>query len=332
MPLVRSRLDPRLPWLEAALDPAVVERDLLCTVRDHTAIPDQVRLAAASIIRHKPGRRCLIRYRLAAPDGTWQLSVLGKMRARGLDRRTVALHTALATTPLRWDGPGPANVPPVLGTIPALNLWLQGEAPGIPGALALDGPHGAEASYRIGQALATFHRFAPAVDRRHDPTRELAILDKQLSRLASVTSEYGPIAKELRSGAARIVDQLPSGCPATIHRDFYPDQLLVRPDRITLLDLDLATRGDPALDIGNCCAHLIEADLRRHGAEGPLTALRAPLLAGYRAAESIDEATVHRYETLALIRHVAISQRIPSRAQATPHLVKCCRNRLGHTP
>jgi thiamine kinase-like enzyme len=50
-----------------------------------------------------------------------------------------------------------------------------------------------------------------------------------------------------------------------IHRDFYPDQILVDRDRLWLVDLDLCCQGDPALDIGNFIAHITEQSLRQTG-------------------------------------------------------------------
>jgi aminoglycoside phosphotransferase (APT) family kinase protein len=84
------------------------------------------------------------------------------------------------------------------------------------------------------------------------------------------------IAAILRPEWADRLERLAAACGAlaaslsmceagTIHRDFYPDQVLVDGDRLYLLDLDLYCLGDPALDIGNFCAHLVEQALRTQG-------------------------------------------------------------------
>lgn len=73
-----------------------------------------------------------------------------------------------------------------------------------------------------------------------------------------------------------LADALPPVEPTGIHRDFYPDQVLIadelrqpdQPSRLYLLDLGLYCAEDPALDIGNFIAHLTE--LRTKACQRPI--------------------------------------------------------------
>ncbi|MGA1781458.1 MAG: phosphotransferase, partial [Planctomycetota bacterium] len=53
--------------------------------------------------------------------------------------------------------------------------------------------------------------------------------------------------------------------PVLCHRDFHDKQILIDGDRGTLIDMDLAAAGHPALDVGNILAHLRLRELK--GAE-----------------------------------------------------------------
>ena len=55
---------------------------------------------------------------------------------------------------------------------------------------------------------------------------------------------------------------MPKPTPQGIHRDFYPDQVLIDGDHLYVIDFDLYCMGDPALDIGNFMGHIIEHSLR----------------------------------------------------------------------
>jgi Ser/Thr protein kinase RdoA (MazF antagonist) len=66
-----------------------------------------------------------------------------------------------------------------------------------------------------------------------------------------------------------------------IHGDFNASQVLLSGDKVAILDLDAATRGDPAIDIGNFIAHLERDVLRGKLAPDRVDALRGRLAAGY---------------------------------------------------
>ncbi len=135
------------------------------------------------------------------------------------------------------------------------------------------------------------------------------------------------IVPHLRDGAIADLRE-PHACG--IHRDFYADQVIAADARLTLVDLDLYAAGDPALDVGNFLAHLMEQSLRERGDPEALhdreEALRGRFL---ELAPDVSRAAVEAYTTLSLARHVFLSTRFPERRCFTGALLELCEKRLG---
>ena len=83
---------------------------------------------------------------------------------------------------------------------------------------------------------------------------------------------------------SEILTAAPETRLSAVHRDFYPAQILVRGESGWLLDLDLYSMGDPALDLGNFVAHLQERSQRMHGHCHGYAHLERSFLEGYAAA------------------------------------------------
>jgi aminoglycoside phosphotransferase (APT) family kinase protein len=136
--------------------------------------------------------------------------------------------------------------------------------------------------------------------------------------------------ERLAEACARAAAGLEAGVSALIHRDFYPDQVMIAGDRLHLLDLDLCAVGDPALDVGNFVGHLVEQALRQHGDAGALDEPAAALVDRFAArAGRAAAAAVEVYATLTLARHAWLSTQLPDRQGTTPMLLDLCERRLG---
>lgn len=123
---------------------------------------------------------------------------------------------------------------------------------------------------------------------------------------------------------------LPETGGALLHRDFYPDQVLMDGERVWLLDLDLCALGDPCLDHGNFLAHLVERALRRPGCSSALEACAGAYL---EAACSLTgpggRRRIEAYLTLSLARHVGLSTQLEGRGDTTLPLLELCERRLA---
>lgn len=317
-------LDPGLPWLDSALDLRFAGPVILTALRERVELGPNARVTGAALARHKPGRRALIQYTIADGRESPRM-VLGKTHNRGVDHRTAALHDQLGAVDL-----GPGRVPRVLGIAGSLKLWLQERVSGLPGFDALALPDGRIAALRIGGALARFHLGAPFGDRCHQLGDELAALAVRLAAVAVRLPRLSDRLAAVSAGVTALAVGRPSGSLRGLHRDFYPDQVLVSGAKIHLLDLDLHAAGDPALDLGNFLAHLLEHDLRHGHFNQPLYRHAAAFVAGYREAGGVaDPATIGLYETLALVRHVALSTQLPHRLHTTELLLHVVEHRLA---
>ncbi|WP_298288592.1 aminoglycoside phosphotransferase family protein [Novosphingobium sp.] len=296
-------LDPAMPSLEAALSPqaaaaAFARAGLDCTV------------AQARSVRHKPARRCLIAYDLVDNNGR-TIRALGKMRAKGADRRSFDLHQDLR-------GHDIAVPRPVL-FVPELGMWLQEVVPGRsfdPAAMPPD---------MVAKAISRFHKAPLRPHRQHRLGDELSILGTRLSALAARHPDLAARIERLSREAHRRVAGSGSGPLHLIHRDFYQDHLILSGDELYLIDLDQCCLGDPAIDIGNFTAHLIELGLRQHGDAGRFRHWQQAFVANCcELNPALDRARVSMCEWLTLIRLVEIADRMPERRSTMMPLLELC--------
>ncbi len=321
--------DPVMPFLSEALNARRAGRILAAAL---ALPPEGLQLASAQMRRYKPGRRCLIEYQghISEPSGdprffTW----LGKVRARGLDRRTPALLRQLAREGFQTACGDGISVPEVMGEVPALKLWLQMVAPGQPLTELLDSRAGLDACRLAARALSKLHASSVRPDRTHTVVDELAILEKALARARQARPDLHAAIAEIEVACAVAASALPNFPATLIHRDYYPDQLLVDGSRLVILDLDLAATGDPHLDAGNFLAHLTEHGLRHHGEPDALAACERVFQEAWLELRSgAEAATLETWRTLALARHIGLSTQLPGRAHTTDALVQLCRWRL----
>lgn len=304
--------DGAIPGLSRALDPQEAARWLEPHLARIAEPGWRIRLRSLRPIRHKPGRRCLIEYELdlerrSAPAE--RIVVLGKMRSRGVDHATVRLVEALWSGGFSTASDDGISVPEPLGVVPELGLWLQRKVPGTAATLLLRGLEGPTLARRIGAALHKLHRSGVSARRVHGLEDELNVLGERFSSLARELPGLSRRLDALREDCRRIAATIPAGRTSGIHRDFYPDQVLVGEDgRLFLLDLDLYSEGDPALDAGNFLAHVVEQGLREGVDPGANAAVEEAFreswldLAGEERRRSVEV-----YTLLSLARHVSLS-------------------------
>jgi hypothetical protein len=336
MPMIACVIDPlgaaadeRIPFLPGALDPSVVQSRLRRLPELEARVPGLL-VRSVRVLRHKPGRRCLVEYELARPDPTAEpLFVLGKVRARGADLRTHGLARRLMECGF---GPGSADgvsIPEPLGVVPELGLWLQARAWGRPSTVLLPGSDGVRVSGWLADALHKLHRAPVSPGRTHTISDEIATLQERLQAIASEHPEWAPRLNRVVAACAREASGVEASAPSLIHRDFYPDQVVVDGERLHIVDLDLCSWGDPALDVGNFVGHMVEQALRERGDPGALDGPAAALVERYaeRAGRAATTAA-GVYATLTLARLLGLSTRFPERRATAAALLDVCERRL----
>lgn len=323
-------VDARMPLLELALD---VRRVQPLLERALAWPAGTLQLDAAELRRHKPGRRGLIEYAGSRRDADGLVRPfrwLGKLRARGLDERTVRFARALWEQGFARAHPDAISIPEVIGCVPDLHLWLQRVERGQPLTRLLGTAQSLAACRRAAEALHKFQSSPVLPERRHGPREEMEILRRVLAGAATARPDLAAAIQELLAAAEALAAGLPAGAATTIHRDFYPDQLLLDGVRVILLDLDLAAAGDPHLDAGNFLAHLTEHSLRFHGQPQELLdcerAFRECWLALTPHGHPLRLDAWYR---LSLARHIGLSTLFPERGHTTEPLLAWCRRLFG---
>lgn len=331
--------DPLLPFLARALNPddmaARFASALTCL--DPAA---KVHVRGIAVTRHKPGRRCLIAYDLAveqarrpSPDSregnVRELAVMGKVRARGADRTTHDLVELLWTTGFGEAADDRIHVPEPLGIVPDLHLTAQRRVPGETLTGLLEGPSGLYLARRAAEAIHKLHRLSPPTDRTHTVDDEIRILRDQLSRLSQRHPRWRARLSCLLDGCISLAALIPTPPRCGIHRDFYPEQVLVDGERLYLIDLDLYSHGDPALDVGNFVAHVEDYSLRRFADASHLADRTEMMIERYlQLSHGTTREVIHVWTTLSLARLVAISELFAERRPFTPALLDLCERRL----
>ncbi|MCG9893725.1 MAG: aminoglycoside phosphotransferase family protein [Thermosynechococcaceae cyanobacterium MS004] len=319
--------DPALAFVAPALDPHWITPQL------QQALGRPVTLQSLRVMRHKPGRRCLIAYEVAFADGFPPMTLLGKVRSRGLDTPSYGLQTQLWQQGFDDASPDGISVPEPLGTIPEVQMWLQRYIPGTLATQALAQPQSVSLCPKIAAAIAKLHRAGVPTRKRHTPADELRILEARIPLVLQHFPDWEPRLEALQQRCIALAQWLPAATPTGIHRDFYADQVLVsgaaNRDRLYLLDLDLYCEGDPALDMGNFVAHLTEQSLRTHGHLHGFAAQEAALSEAFCRFTGASAIAVQIYKLLTLVRHLSISAQMPERRGITPILLHLCEASLA---
>ena len=324
--------DPAMPYLSRVLDPREVRYQFERCLPRLTGIGGRVELRAIRVKRHKAGRRCLIEYdvEVRRTDGTSEaVTLVGKSRAKGLDR---PCHDLLLTL---WDGGFAAesedgiSVPEPIGMVPDFKMWLQRKVPGSVATPLLAGPGGDVLAGRIAEAIRKLHLANIPTIRRHTMADELRILHERLAILAGREPRWARRLERLLDACDRLGSVVPGPVLRGIHRDFYPDHVIVAGSRLYLIDFDLACEGDPGLDIGNFLGHLTEQSLRASGDPDALADREEALEERY--VELHGEAirpSVRAYAALTLVRHISLSTQFADRRHITEALLELCEDRL----
>lgn len=251
--------------------------------------PDYV--ARLAVLKYKPRRRCVIAYELThnTQDAARNPQhVIGKVFRDERGAGLFAVHQALWADGFRLQAADHITVAEPLAYIPEMHMFVQERAPGRTLDKFLGAQDFDDRVRRSAVALAKLHtsHVRSAARPAYPLEAEVANLARWAADLAAWRPDLGPaFARQhdrLRAWAATL-DPAPAAAPA--HRDFYYSQVLFADPRVTLIDLDMFTLADPAIDVANFAAHLRFLAMQRlpdpHGLD--------PASAGF-----VDEYARHR--------------------------------------
>lgn len=326
--------DPQMPFLEMALNPADVRRQINRCLPGLAGENGEVSLCAIRVVRYKRGRRCLIEYDMESerPDAvSGKITLIGKVRAKGLDKSNYIFLKLLQNAGFGDYSRDEVSIPDPVGVIPEFQMWLQRKVPGAAATRMLLEAGGVRLAGRVAEAAHKIHRSNVTPYRRHTMRDELRILRERLRAVAEIEPGWSKRLERLLNSCDRLGAAAPETKLRGIHRDFYPDQVIVDGSRLYLLDFDLYCEGDPALDIGNFLGHLTEQGLRTLGDPDALADRESAIEERFlELSNESTRAVVQTYKTLTLARHVYISTQFPERRLFTERLLEICERRLGN--
>jgi tRNA A-37 threonylcarbamoyl transferase component Bud32 len=155
---------------------------------------------------------------------------------------------------------------------------------------------------RVGRALALLHI---------QETASLPIVSPRAAAgvLADIAENIGVLCPGLAERGQLLAVKLGAALCALrptigpIHGDFYARQVLVSAENISILDLDAAACGHPAMDLGNFIAYLEREALRTNRSASQITGYADALIAGYHeCAPPVRADSVYLYTAVGLFR------------------------------
>jgi hypothetical protein len=325
--------DPALPTARSAIDPRVIASEFERGLPRLALEPGAVELKAIRVIRHKPGKRCVIEYdvRVERPGMPREkTTVIGKIRARRFGNEGYRMLEALWNAGFQKKSQDGISVPEPIGVLPKVRMWLQRKVAGVLSGEVLVKADGVALARRVAEALHKLHSAGIPAERSHSMADELRILHERLPFVSQARPALKTRIDRILAASDRLGASVPTPQSCGIHRDFYPAQVLVRKGRLFLLDFDLYCEGDPALDAGNFLGHMIEESLRTLGDPDALGESQQALEERFvELSGPAVRRVVQAYTTLTLVRHIYLSTQFPDRATFTERLIESCEQRLA---
>ncbi len=269
--------DPALPGLEVARDSRALALALNRALPECCSGAARVLRCRATVLRYRPGRRCTLRvdawmrdiqtgalerrtlfgklyHKLDKAEPAYQEMVLLADSAPARDRRVILARPA--------------------AFLPDLLMVLQDPVDGTPldlligrleGAAIAGDQRGWEGIIRAAPALAAIHTAGLVAGRERPIAAELKRFGKRAARIVEVDPELGARLVELAVALGASSKHLPAwGAEmALTHGDCKPNQFLIGPEGVAILDFDHCGMSDPANDVGTFLATLRQLGVRQ---------------------------------------------------------------------
>ncbi len=281
-------------------------------------------LSQLQVLSYRLARRCTLRYDLAwhAGNGSRPASrtVIGRLSRPGTRAaQSEAVQAAVA------EGRSSRSLPESLWITPLVTQSATGVelfplAPGKSLHELTGHPSLVPACKATGAVLAQIHSH-----RGQEGTRNTHSETETLRRQVALVSEIFPgLASRFREALESWEQKtaLAGNTVTLIHGDFYDKQVLYSPEGVTVLDCDTLSFGDPALDVGNFCAHLTLRALQHPEDQAHLRLARGAFEEGYSAGRHESMEPRRFWEAATLLRLAALYALRPRWRRITPALLE----------
>lgn len=244
-------VDPAMPTLASASDPAVVRR-LLAPRYSPKTPPARIRVET---VRYVPEISAALRYRIVDKPGAAERVAYGKVYRGGRGREMHATMQRLWQ--LSQERPALLSVVQPMAYDEDLALHLEHAAPGTEVDSDRTDPRFLAGAVAAAEALAVMHDsdvpvsgelpLGPEIDRLEDVTAQLGLVHPEGARLLR------ELLTQLRIRIARA----PAEAEVVTHGDMKYDQFLEQDGRFTLVDFEDVGRSETSWDLGKWCAHAV---------------------------------------------------------------------------
>ena len=320
--------------LSLALQPEHIQGKLAELLVDHKTYASTLKLKQISVTRYKPRKRCIVEYTfeyIEDCNSNSDIVIIGKIGlARQIEQKSFDLQLGLTQNGFHDDSSDGISVPHPIGVLPECRMWLQLKYSGSTLGNILDRNIDSNLAKNIAIAAHKIHNVNLPTFRNHFINDEMRILHDRLERVIHAAPQWRNRLIAIYTAAEKLAATLPPATLCGIHRDFYPDQILVHKERLYLLDFDLYSIGDPNLDIGNFIAHVTEYSLRKYADYEYLQEFETTLIETIVAlSNKINPQAIMVYSILTLVRHIYISTLHRTRQKLTPDLLFLCEEKLA---
>jgi thiamine kinase-like enzyme len=258
-----------------------------------------------AVLKHTPGKRCVIAYHLASPENAVHAAVvIGKLYRRDRGEKIFQNLRQL------WRAAAGTNfgMPEPLAYVPELGMVMQSVVPGKPLEKFSRGEDLAFAIRLVAHNLAALHSLSVTADEKKTMADHIKkYCHPGPEALANDFPEMAPLIHELLEGLADNTGlQNTPLCP--VHGDLGLAQIFITAERAFFIDFDGFCLSHAALDVSNFLG-VLQAHFAQRFEE-----LAGIFLETYLARQTPEKLSgLHLYHALVCLRRAMICWRLKNR-------------------
>lgn len=311
--------DPKLPGLARALDEKFMRALLAATLGRELHLEENFFPALrCRILKHAPGKRCVIVYELDDGPRRFIGKIYRKNRGEMIFANWRLLWQSADAQAARTGEP--LGMPEPLVYFPELGMVLQRAVPGRPLTEKSTDADWRLAMRCIGRNLATLHGLPPVMGEKKTLADHLQkYCHPGPQALCDACPELAPLVTTILRGlAAQESSASVPACP--VHGDLNLAQIFIAGEQAWFVDFDGLCLTDPALDVGN---FLVTLQVHHEPAYESLSEI---FLEEYKARRPLQMlAGLRTYQAFACLRRAMICTRapaVPAWRQQARHLLE----------
>ena len=303
--------DPMMRTAHLALNPQYMQNTLDSVMR-RLFIGKTAELKNITVLRHKPGRYCVIEYNTLQKDKitgeTRPFTVLGKFYGNHDGAAHYQLQQTLWRRSFGEHARDNIHIPQPLAHNPSLRAVFQRKVPAVSLTDLLATPLALPLMKRAADLAHKIHR-APAPAQLHRTIDdELRSLEERLAQISARYPQWKARIEVILRRTRHLAALVRHPVMGNIHGNFHSGQVLVGEDRVYAHDLDGYAVGDVGRDIGGFIGNLMALSLRKSGDAFALANLSSALEQRFvRVCGRQTRISIHAYAVIRVIHEFYLS-------------------------